>query len=281
MNEECPICFEIICNKDVDGLICFTCNNICCSNCCLHAYIVIKNKCPICRQDLKLDEDKEFESLFNIVLGKKQKEYLNLGIVFYKLARKYLNYNLEYAISLYEQAQELGLEIPFDKIADKFYENKEYKNALLWYQVSVFNSKTCFQMAQIYYFLNQEELAIKWYNKSAELGNYNSLTSIGCIYYKNKQFQEAKKFFELGTTFNNSQSIINLAIYYKNIEKDYKKFKKLLLPLSKSNPVAMYNLSIEYFRIGYKYRALRLLNKSASYNYQNSIILLNKLKSIK
>ena len=60
MNEECPICFEEISIKDIEGLICFTCNHFYCYKCCLQPYIIKGNKCPICRQTLKLKILKKF-----------------------------------------------------------------------------------------------------------------------------------------------------------------------------------------------------------------------------
>ena len=276
MNGECPICFEEISVKDIEGLICFTCNTFFCKKCCLTKYFIENNQCPVCRQNLKLTKDAELFSLISLTLEKSPSDYLHLGLVYYKIAETYFNHNLEYSISFFLKSYELGVEIPYQKIANKFFEKKEYQNALLWYQQCQNNILSATQIARIYSILKNNDLAIKWFKISAYLGNYKSISAIGCIYYKLEEYQKAKYWFELGKSLRDTSSINNLAVYYKNIESNYIMFKNLLKPLENSDPLAMYNLSLEYIRLKNFSKAKRLLKNSAKLNYPDAIELIKK-----
>lgn len=278
MNDECPICFELIDSKDIEGLICLTCNHIYCFNC---SQNINKYKCSICRQKFNLKNDEELFSLINITLEKNKKDYLHLGIIYCKVAKEYLNYNLNYAVSLYKEAQKLNIKIPVLLIANKYYENKDYENSLLWYQTKPEDKFSCQRMAIIYLYLNNEELAIKWFYEAFKLGDIKSLSSIGCLYYKKKEYSKAKKYFQLGADKNDVYSINNLAIYYKIIENNNKIFMKLLNPLKKINYLAMYNLSLEHFRLGNKNTAIKLLKSSAKLNYNKAVELLREIENNK
>lgn len=277
MNEECPICYEIIDSKDVEGLICFTCNHFYCKVCSFKIYTNFNNKCSICNDSLKLEEKEELFKLINITLNRRKEDYLHLGLVYYKIAEKYFAINFKYSINYYEYTESLGLEIPVLKIADKYFNLDEYQNALKWYQKLPDNGIACSQVASIEIILNNYKRGIEKFKKSASLGNYNALSSLGNIYYKQKNYKKAKDWFQLGTSLKDENSIINLAVYYINIEDNKSEFIKLLKPLSKKNRVAMFNLSVVYLKMNYFYSGYKFLHRSAKLKYHPAIELLIKL----
>ena len=279
MNEECPICFENITIHDADeGLICFTCNTIYCKTCCNHPFIIEKNKCGICNQELKLDEDDELFSLINISLEKNKSDYLHLGIVFSKIASRYFNYNLLYAVDLYKQAHELGLEVPYIKIANEFFKIKDYNNAILWYQIISNSPDACLNLGIIYSILGNHELAVKWYKKSAYLGNDISIGRLGFLLQEKNELSLAKYWYELGETLGDVTSINNLAVLYvdKNKDKSFKLFKRASDLGSKE---ATYNLAMLYKEKGYdrKFRSLLIKSSNMGFDKSSKIIRTTRL----
>ena len=277
MNEECPICFENITIEDADGgLICFTCNHMYCRVCCNHQYIIEKNKCGICNQTLKLEEDDELFSLINISLEKNKENYLHLGIVFSKIAARYFNYNFLYAVELYRQAHDLGLEIPYIKIADKYYEMKDYHNAILWYQVIPNSPNACLRLGIVHSILGNHDLAVKWYKKSAYLGNNISIGRLGFYFQEIDKLDLAKSWYELGETLGDIISINNLAVLYRKgegVKQDKDKAFKLFKKASdKGSREAMFNLAMIYKEKGYNRKCRRLLRKSSELGYEPALL---------
>jgi tetratricopeptide (TPR) repeat protein len=205
-NKECPICLENITINDVDGIICYTCNHIYCNKC---SELIIFIPCPVCRQRLILEDDTL--PLCNIILYKDN--YLHLGIVFYKLAKKYINTNLDYSAELYYKAHKLGIIVPYTFLGDQFLINREYIKALTWYFIDINNSIAYFKIANIYEILNNYKKSLKYYKKSATLGYFNAISNIGLIYIKLKNYTRAIDWFLLGKKLKDNDSINNLKIY--------------------------------------------------------------------
>ena len=275
MNEECPICFENITIDDADeGLICFTCSYMYCRTCCNHQYIIEKNKCALCNQDLKLDEDDELFSLINISLEKTKETYLHLGIVFSKIASRYFNYNFLYSVELYKQAHDLGLEVPYIKIADKYYEKKDYHQAVIWYQVIPNSPEACLKLGIVYSILDNYDLAIKWYKKSAYLGNNVSIGRLGFYFQENDKLELAKYWYELGVTLGDVSSINNLAVLYRKEGDKNKSFKLFKRASNGGSKEAMFNLAMVYKEKGYNRKCRRLLRKSSDLGYEPAALLI-------
>jgi TPR repeat protein len=277
MNEECPICLENITIEDTDeGLICFTCNHMYCRTCCNHQYIIEKNRCGVCNQDLKLDEDAELFALINISLEKTKETYLHLGIVFSKIASRYFNYNFLYSVELYRQAHDLGLEVPYIKIANKYFEIKDYQNAIIWYQVIPNSPEACLKLGIVYSILGNHDLAIKWYKKSAYLGNNISVGRLGYYFQEINKLDLAKSWYELGESLGDIISINNLAVLYIKEGNKIKALKLFKQASDKGNREAMFNLAMVYKEKGYNRKSRRLLRKSSELGYEPSLQLLTK-----
>jgi len=268
MNDECPICYELITSKDVEGLFCFTCNNLYCSDCINKSYFVEQNICAICRQTLKLDEDEELSKLINISLEKNINTYTNIHIVYYKIAKKYLHYNLDYASDLFLDAYKLGLDVPCYEIADKFHQNNILDKALLWYQLIPEDKDACIKMAMIYESYKFNKLAFKWYFKAGKLGGSESAWYIGKFYYKQKKYINAKEWYVFGERIGDPKSINSLALLYAEgigVEKDISQAISILKKHSYKSKEIMINLGKLYLIKGCKFRSKYWFYKSKIY----------------
>jgi TPR repeat protein len=247
-NSECPVCLEFITIDDIEGSICFTCNTIYCNICSNNSDIIIKNVCPVCRQRLQLGSGEELFSLINITTSKL--DYLHLGIVYSKIAKKYINDNLTYSADLYLKSHNLGVKVPYLLLANKFYEKRQFHQSLTWFGLMGNNSYALLNIGKIHIILKNKQLALENFKKSALLGRSEAICCIGLFYQDEGKFKRSVDWYLIGKKMKDSNSINNLAISYKmgrGVKQDDKEaFKLFKMSAKMKNPTAEYNLNLEY-----------------------------------
>ncbi len=99
------------------------------------------------------------------------------------------------------------------------------------------------------YVEKNDEKAIEWYTKSANLGNSYAMNNLG-IYYAHMNFQKSIEWYIKSSNLDNSDAMHNLGCYYDFIEKDYPKAIEWYIKSSNlDNNNAMNNLGWYYDNI--------------------------------
>lgn len=145
------------------------------------------------------------------------------------------------------------------KLGDLYWAKKEYKESLKWYERCVDSFTYCsFYMglanAKGYGTVQDYEVAIKWYSKSAKDGNMDSARNLAWLYEdgegtnidKEKAFYWMSKAASAGWVVPTAE-LGRYYLYGIGTTKDTNKAFKLLTQVAKENKYAAYNLARMYY----------------------------------
>lgn len=135
--------------------------------------------------------------------------------------------------------------------ATSYYENKEYKKALKYLEISYNihpDVTTAGNLALTYEHIKDYKNAIKWYKKTFKMGNTNAAIDLGLLYKRKLQdYKNAIKWYKIANNSGNSTGAVYLGLLYKNSLKDYenaiKWYKKAI---RQGNILARKNLGLLY-----------------------------------
>jgi TPR repeat protein len=74
------------------------------------------------------------------------------------------------------------------------------------------------QLGEVYYYYEENyEEAVKWFERAAEQGNTDAQNNLGKVYYREENYEEAAKWFQEAAEQDNADILNNfLYIYYVN-----------------------------------------------------------------
>lgn len=121
------------------------------------------------------------------------------------------------------------------KTGNKYYQKKEYSNAMEWYQkaADLGNAGAMADIGIMYnngYGVSQDyTTALEWFQKAADLGNVYAMNEIGMLYYYgngvSRDYSKAAEWWQKAADHGESSSMFNLGYLYekgRGVPQDYK-----------------------------------------------------------
>ena len=217
-----------------------------------------------------LDEDEPViylaDNKFSIPLTVKNKKYIGVGdttavissnkvVDFKALGIYFVNIRFD------EKYNEIFKPVEYCSLAEKYYYQENYKEAMIWYRKA---AELGYSVAQgwlgfMYYTgkgVNESyEEAAKWYRKAAEQGYDDAQDRLAYMYETGKSVEqsyiEAAKWYQKAAVQGNAEAQNSLAdLYYKGdgVEKNYAEAAKWFRKSAEQgNDTAQFNLAVLYY----------------------------------
>ncbi len=205
--------------------------------------------------------------------------------------------DVKFIVSKDNAADSLNNGVSYVDLANKAYENGDYKLAFEYFLKAdkITDSYSQGNMGWLYQtgeggFQNYAK-AFDWYMKSAKQGDAFSQNKIGIFYFNgygvNKSYKDAKIWYEKAAEQGNIDAQTCLGYMYQygyGVTKDLKKAKDLYNQSAiQGDPVAQYNLGVLYqngFGVPVDYvKASEWYEKAANQGYELAVTALDRLKT--
>jgi len=158
----------------------------------------------------------------------------------------------------------------FEKF-DKFYQNKEYQQALNLLSKIKDKELSNFLYVLIHTVLREYNKAEVFVLKILEKDHAEYISLLGHTYYELKDYEKAEKYYLMAVEKGHVDAMLNLGLLYKNEKKDYKTAEKyILMAVENGNNKALNNLAQFYFEQKFKkQKALEYAQQAVEKNSDN------------